>query len=175
MKSGRGVFVRDVGAAASINIQVSIAKVNFLELLDVRRTLEIRAIQLAVIHGKDKDIDDIERALLAIEDKVRKGVVPADEDVEFHHAIYRAGHNRTLFELTRPLADSFQSLWEPFNRKAELIMETLPLHRPLFEGIKNRDTTKAVEAFNSIIDMDEKKIIGIYNSLTENFKEKSGP
>jgi len=172
VRNGRGVFVKDIDATVGINVNVTIAKVNFLELLDVRKTLEIRAIELAIMNGGKSDIDEIERWLLAIEDKFNKGVVPINEDVQFHHAIYRAGHNRTLFELVRPLADTFNSLWKPFDHREELILETLAFHRPLFEAIKKRDTEAAISAFKRIIDIDEKKIANIYDSIVTRSEEK---
>ncbi|HHV98420.1 MAG TPA: FadR family transcriptional regulator [Clostridiaceae bacterium] len=172
VRNGRGVFVKDIDATVGINVNVTIAKVNFLELLDVRKTLEIRAIELAIMNGGKSDIDEIERWLLAIEDKFNKGVVPVNEDVQFHHAIYRAGHNRTLFELVRPLADTFNSLWKPFDHREELILETLSFHRPLFEAIKKRDTDAAISAFKRIIDIDEKKIANIYDSFVTRPEEK---
>jgi len=172
VRNGRGVFVKDIDATAGINVNVTIAKVNFLELLDVRRTLEIRTIELAIMNGGKSDIDEIERWLLAIEDKFNKGVVPINEDVQFHNAIYRAGHNRTLYELVRPLADTFKSLWKPIDHREELIIETLPFHRPLFEGIKNRDADSAISAFKRIIDIDEKKIASIYDSFAARPEEK---
>lgn len=157
--NGRGVFVRDINTMGSINVQVTAAKVDFLELLDIRRVLETHAIELAIKNASKAELDQIEEALLEIERKYAQGIYPVEEDNDFHNAIYRACHNKTLCELIMPLASTFDNLWEPFGQEAELIMETLPLHRPLFEAIRDGRIRDAKKLFNRIMDMDERKII----------------
>ncbi len=167
--NGRGVFVKDINALNSINIHITSAKVDFLELLDIRKMLETYAIELAVKNADEIALKEIEKILIQIEKKYELNIYPFDEDTQFHHAIYRASNNQTLYDLIKPLAATFDELWEPFGqREKELMMETIPLHRPLFEAIRNRKLGEAKRILRRIIDMGEKAIVNYRVTISKN-------
>ncbi|HHU79279.1 MAG TPA: FadR family transcriptional regulator [Clostridiales bacterium] len=161
IKSGRGAFVTG-NAGNIVNMQFSLDRVNFLELLEVRRILEHGIIDMVIANSTDKDISTIKKFLdkyidsLSSED-VRK---IEDADTEFHHAIYKATHNKMLFELIYPMASVFHDLWDPDEIDTtdglmyKILQSTAPYHVKLYEALADGNSKKAKEYMNKILDAD---------------------
>lgn len=158
--NGKGIFIKDANAIINFSF-ISTVKINFLELLDIRRTLENHVIELVIKNASNEDLDKIENSLINLEQSVLNNQYLSEKDADFHHEIYRASGNKTLVEMLIPLAGIFTKLWQPFNMEGELIKETFHLHRPLYTALRERKLKEARKKFNEIIDMDEKKILSM--------------
>lgn len=155
--NGKGTFIKEVHDS-TINIQIETAKVNFMELLDIRRVLENHIIELVIKNATNDDITNIGIKLAKFETACNGGMDAEEFDTAFHHAIYRASKNQTLFDLIRPLAATFHELWKPLGRKNTIFYDTLHLHKELNSAIRTRDVQAAKAAINKILDIDEANV-----------------
>ena len=158
--NGKGTYVR-MDPDQSINLRIITAKVNFLDLLGIRKTLELYAIDLVIDQQDEKRIKPIFAALDNLKRAIDLKMNAESEDTAFHHAIYAASGNRMLFDLLKPMAETFHELWTPFGRDEVLNMmvaETFPLHLSLAEAIRKKDKDKAHQEMNTIFKIDEECI-----------------
>ena len=165
--NGKGTFVKEVHDS-TINLQIETAKVNFMELLDIRRVLENHIIELVIKKATKEDIANIGIKLAKYETACNSGIDAEDLDTAFHHAIYRASKNQTLFDLIRPLAATFHELWKPLGLKNSVFYETLNLHKELNSAIRTRNVQEAKAAINKILDIDEDNVSQQASAKKEN-------
>ena len=155
--NGKGIFVKDA-RSHSLNVQIETARVNFMELLGIRRVLELHVIDQVVANAGKDDIANIGIRLAKLETACEQGIDPEEYDTGFHHAIYKASHNQTLQDLVRPLAATFHELWKPLRRDDTIFTDTLQLHRELYAALRQRDADAAHKAMNLILDTDETRV-----------------
>ena len=155
--NGKGTFIKEVHNSP-INLQIETAKVNFMELLDIRRVLENHIIELVIKNATKDDITNIGLKLAKLEAVCNSGLDAEGLDTAFHHAIYRASKNQTLFDFIRPLAATFHELWKPLGRKNAVFTDTIYLHKELNSAIRARDLETAKTAINKILDIDEANV-----------------
>lgn len=152
--NGRGIFVKDA-RNRSLNLQIETARVDFMELLGIRRLLEQYVIEQVIVNANKDDITNIGIRLAKLETACEQGDDPESFDTGFHHAIYKASHNQTLIDMVLPLAATFHELWKPLHRDDAIFRETLPLHRELYASLRQRDAGAAKAALTRILDFDE--------------------
>ncbi|WP_026699579.1 FadR/GntR family transcriptional regulator [Salibacterium aidingense] len=153
--NGKGTFVKDI---KPFHIQTSIEIDNkkdfLLEALEVRKALEGKAVDLAVVHASDTEVNRMQthlnRYVEALKNNEREKANAADAD--FHQTIYQATKNELLKSIIDSVWDSFYEFWnEPFG--VEDIFDTsYPYHETLLQAIKERDSEKAAAAFQQIME-----------------------
>lgn len=153
--NGKGTYVREINP---FYIQTTFDIENeqhlLLEVLDVREALEQQAIKLAIRHVQPEDItmlsshlNDYEQAL---KNNDRKTANQAD--AAFHQGIYQLAGNDFLNSIIESVADQFNQFWEEPFGKEDIFDESYPYHRTLLEGLEEKDTAKAIEAFHQLIE-----------------------
>ena len=156
--NGRGIFVKDA-TSRSLSLQIETARVDFMELLGIRRVLESHVIDQVIANASNDDITNIGIRLARLETACAQGTDPEAFDTSLHHAIYKASHNHTLNDLVHPLAATFHELWKPLGRNDMIFSDTLHLHRELFSAIRSHDADSAKTAMIKILDMDEARVV----------------
>jgi DNA-binding FadR family transcriptional regulator len=113
------------------------------ELLQIRTTLELYAIDLAVGQQDEERIRQMEHWVLEMERKLKEGVSIAHEDLQFHRALFRASGNETLCELSEFIAGFFV----PLDGSATLMHGPDPLslleHKQILHWIRAGNAAKA--------------------------------
>lgn len=137
------------------------------ELLVARRYIETAAVELAVAHATEKEIRqlvtlvrDMSRALDQEQPQVYSSL-----DMEFHHGIASAAHNRFvmhMFVTIRGLMEQF--IREAFTVVPGLLERSLSYHDRICEGIRTRDKHLAVSTM-------KKHIKDIQKSLGQHFRK----
>lgn len=157
--SGKGIFVglRNEPITTLANLSMKLEKkMTLLELYQVRRPLGSLSIELAAVNASDEQILEIGKHLAAYEQVHAQGLDGSDQDRLFHMAIHKASGNfliATLFEFI-----FFH--WDNFHFDKETAYpESVPLHRPIYEAIKNREPKMAVKAYHRLMDYVEKLIL----------------
>ena len=152
--NGKGVFVRD-GAPNMIQAQIEFGKEkeSILELLEARKILEREIIRLVIQNATAEELDEIEKILIVIMEKYRKGDRQNAEDRQFHFAIYNSCHNRIINQLILSIDNLLSKLWESPLGMKEPFTDTIPLHKTLFDSIKKGDIKKAQTVNDKIIHM----------------------
>ena len=120
-----------------------------LELLELRRMVELEAAALAAKRATEDDLRTMRQELELMDSAVSDTVRFAQHDIAFHNAILAATGNRLL----RPLFEQLRPLIE-FGRKVSAeAREGAPLesqreHRAIIDAIEARDVDRARVAMN---------------------------
>ncbi|HEY8646036.1 MAG TPA: FadR/GntR family transcriptional regulator [Gaiellaceae bacterium] len=122
-----------------------------LDLLDVRLAIEVHAARLAAERATDGDIDELEAAIVAMDQ------LPTDDpdalvrvDLDFHFALVRAARNdllRLLVEaLEEPLRASRIQSFRGLRNRGLGVDVVVAAHRAILDGLRARDPGGAAQA-----------------------------
>lgn len=148
VRHGGGTFVSKVlpGEPKSAADQLFQDAGTLMELLEVRKALEVGAVMLAASRRDQRHLDALHELLLKMEDSLRRNDTAEGEqaDVAFHRGIVEASGNPLFLQLTDSLADRFAStirqsreLW--FYGENATAARLLQEHRGIFEAIESRN------------------------------------
>jgi GntR family transcriptional regulator, transcriptional repressor for pyruvate dehydrogenase complex len=160
VENGKGIFVRDVDTFRfSGKVKVEIEKKSLLSILDVRRALEGKAIELAARNITGKQIKELELCL----DDYRRLKEHNDDtsmiDLAFHRLIIKAAANPILESVLHSFSDLYNKFFnDPLGNK-QLFDETYPFHFTIFDAIAAHDVPGAILEFNKLMDAIENLII----------------
>lgn len=132
----------------------SLKRTNKYEVEEVRNFLEEYIIISAIEHRTDKDLIEIEKALLNRKNDTNKIKENTDADIEFHRAIALATHNSLLIDMYQYISQFFNDFIAQ-KISNENINNTYidKLHDDLFNSIKNRDKENAKKIIEEIINL----------------------
>lgn len=140
---------------ASLDHAVATAQIAVADVWDVRRTLELRTVELAALHRTDRDaalIRDLASAM--VDDQADLGTMTG-HDIAFHQAIARAGGNALFLQIVR----SFEALMRaavPAAWATRTAVEQrdvmLAHHHAIADAIAARDSRAAVAAMDAHFD-----------------------
>ncbi|GII80402.1 GntR family transcriptional regulator [Sphaerisporangium rufum] len=109
-RQGDGTYVRatsELSGAMARRLRAA----EHLEILEVRRALEVEAAKLAAVRRTSGDIEMIEAALLRREQAWAGGEVDdfVEADLAFHVAVVEATHNRVLIDLYKDFSTALRA------------------------------------------------------------------
>ena len=150
IRPGEGSFVREASYESMIEplsflLQGDID--NVMQLLEVRKILEMEIAALAALRATEEDIEDIRRALNKMVDEVNAGEMGDDADAEFHFAVVKAAHNPVLVTLISAISDLMAKTVR-FSRRRIFMVENMPTilydaHCLIFQAIVNKKSQLA--------------------------------
>jgi len=153
---GKGIFVvgeNELAATRNALSRITDKKATLLELLQVRTPLTILAAELAAVNATDEHIREMEARLQSCEQRYAAGEEGGSEDRLFHQAIDEASGNSLLPMLSNIIFET----WIDHDFGTEnAFLETVPLHRPMFEAIRNHDPKGASKAAKRLMKLTEK-------------------
>ncbi|MFC4103404.1 FadR/GntR family transcriptional regulator [Paenibacillus xanthanilyticus] len=157
--NGKGIFVSDAGSYRySGKVKIDNEKSFLLDILDVRRALEGKAVELAAKRITAGKIEEMKACLAEYDDRKQKGLDTSAIDYVFHQHIYDAAGNPLLHSVYDSISELIKKFFSgPFGVK-ELFDNTYPFHHTLFEGIANHDWQHALNEFNKMMDIIEATI-----------------
>lgn len=144
-RQGDGTYVRATNEmSGAVRRRLRTAKV--IEVLEVRRALEVEAARLAANYRDNADIATIEAACAR-----RDAALAASDhdtfvgaDLDFHTAIVEATHNRVLVDLWNDFTDTVRSTIA--SASADLDGSAAIPHTPIADAIRNGDAEAAARA-----------------------------
>lgn len=167
-KPNSGVYLSPKPEHASLEtltlfseLGISLTTDKLLEALEVRRIVELQAVELACTRRTDEDM-----ALLdSIVDRFDASVEgshesTADLDYEFHMALFQAAHNSVLTQMVYPF------YLMSAHRRATFFVDKVrsagsnAQHRELVECVRNRDAKKGQQVMGAHIGRVEKMFRG---------------
>ena len=151
--NGRGVFVK-IHQEDGVRTELVFTKEKqqYIEIIEVRKTLEHEMLKLVVEKASDIELDELGKVVAELMRKYRLGVRQNAEDYDFHHRIYQMSHHRVYIQLVQSLGESMDKLWEcPLDMDAPFTI-TIPLHEQLYFALRNRDAKTAIEINDQILD-----------------------
>jgi len=142
IRPGEGSFVRQAsyeGMLEPLSFLLERDIDNVMELLEVRKILEVEIATLAAIRATAEDLEDIRRALNKMVDDVNAGEIGDISDAEFHFAVVKAAHNPILVTLVNTISDMMAKTVR-FSRRKIFLEENMPTilydsHCSIFQAI----------------------------------------
>lgn len=141
---------------------------SLIELLQVRRALEVGAASLAAQNRVDEHLHRLRQLLESMETSLAHGDTTGGEmaDVAFHRAIVEASGNPLFLQLIDSLYDRFEAtikqtreLW--FYRENATAGRLLQEHRSIFDAIEKQDGRRASEQVGVHLD----KVIDVLRTV----------
>jgi len=146
VKPGKGTFVDKATSdtvADSIELLFRVEGGTILELLEVRKILEIEIAGLAAKRVKEQDLQKMEITIQQMQDNLESAEEYIEADMMFHSALAEAAKNRLFPLIINPIVDLLRE-----NRKVIFDVPGSPQralrhHQIIYECIKARDSEKA--------------------------------
>lgn len=106
------------------------------DLIEMRMILEIDAVKLACQRTTEKYLQIMEKTIEEAESKIKQGMIPVEEDFEFHRAIARASKNAILHRIWLPIVEYSKTLQEESLLKTGRIDMMVEEHRAILQAIR---------------------------------------
>jgi len=149
-RQGEGTFVAEVSEhafAEHLALLLAFERRTSLDMLEMRKILEVAAVELAAQRADRHDLEKIEYALLQMQRDLARDVLGEENDGLFHRAIVEAARNTMLSKTMSLIYDlvvhnmrtSRQHLFHnPHNR--QLLYEQ---HQNVFNAVRRSDSAGA--------------------------------
>lgn len=144
-----------------------ISEKSLRDVLEVRRSLEELAIELAIARMTEEDIQELQRAQEAFGVAVRQGdaMTIAESDEHFHDIIYNGTGNTRLVQILNNLREQMYRYRLEYIKDADKRQILLVEHDLIFKAIRDRHVAEAKAAAREHIDNQE-------ITVSKNIKEK---
>ncbi len=115
----------------------SLKKATYLDLLDMREALEVKAIELAIARGEDSKIQEVKDYLESVDINDENYNI---SDYNFHQKLAELSQNELLMNFIDNYYGLIKELGEKSNRNSDRKREILIEHRAIIDAILLRDT-----------------------------------
>ena len=138
-----------------------ITEKNMRDVLEVRRALEVLAVQLGCQRMTEEALSDLERAAeefdacLASEDVTKL----AEADVHFHDIVYQSTDNRRLIQLLNNLSEQMYRFRVEYLKHRGFHEQISMEHKELIGFLRARETQKAAEVIGRHIDKQAEAVL----------------
>ncbi|WP_372755537.1 FadR/GntR family transcriptional regulator [Labilibaculum sp.] len=161
----KGVIVNGADMVAMEGLITNVMKIespDFHSLVETRCFMEVFSAQNAAVRRTANDIENMEKALFAFENKVKKGLPAEHEDFVFHLKIAEASHNsviKTLMLIVLP------DILEIYRREHVCVAsgseKSILEHENILKAIKEQHSDVASkymqEHLNDVLEFSRKK------------------
>jgi GntR family transcriptional repressor for pyruvate dehydrogenase complex len=166
-RHGQGTFIRSLkeGGIIPLSTVMETEAASLIDLLEVRRGIECNAAAIAAERYEEKDLRQMENAILSMKEDTGHGGLGTDGDLSFHMAIAYATKNplqvyimKNVFDfLFVGIRENLLHLYE----NAENIEKIIRQHTTIFEAIAIRDPHASFEAMRHHINF----VISFFTNL----------
>jgi GntR family transcriptional regulator, transcriptional repressor for pyruvate dehydrogenase complex len=116
-----------------------------LEVLEVRKLLEVKSIELACINATDTELKELEEILYEQKYEIRRGGIGNTQDLQLHLLIAEMSRNKTIGHLLNVILTE-DNAYTKFNIFADHIMnDQVDQHKKIVEAVLKRDVNSAKE------------------------------
>lgn len=146
-----GTVVAGIGITALEGLITDVLKLeesDFFSLVETRVILETKVAQLAAERRTPGDLIEIQKALYAYEDKVKKGESAVEEDLMFHLKIAEASKNAVLKSLMLIITPDIVKNYLQYKVCDDDVIDNKVMeeHREILEHISNGNGAAATKA-----------------------------
>ncbi|BBB89918.1 MAG TPA: FadR/GntR family transcriptional regulator [Methylomusa anaerophila] len=163
---GEGSFVRQVsveGMLESLNFFLQVEFDDIMQLLEVRKILEVEIAGLAAVRATPLDIEAMQAALNDMVKAINSGDIGDAADAAFHYAIIHAAHNPILNTVMNPISEIMTQAYRASRQKLYLVPnmpETLyKSHYGIYEAVVAKDSKLAVKRMREHLVMVEEAML----------------
>lgn len=148
-KPQSGTFIAEIGPIALNGMIDDILRLedpDFRSLVETRIMLELKTVGLAAQRRSEKQLEQIEGALLAYKEKVLNGENAVQEDLLFHLAIAQATGNSKMNSFMLMITPNIITNFEKYHvcDKGQSV-KGIQEHQDIFDAIKEQNSEKARE------------------------------
>jgi GntR family transcriptional repressor for pyruvate dehydrogenase complex len=155
-RQGEGTFVCDTlreGAANAFEIQLMLLPQTAEYLTEFREIYETAYTHLAMDNATVQDLDLVEAAVIALEQKIERqspdALVEAQDELDFHRSVLYCTHNPYIIKIGEVSLELFFNALQ--DRLAPLrSSEAAKDHRNILEALRNKDTEALHRVFRKI-------------------------
>lgn len=174
IRSGEGTFVRKLrseSVVAPLAWMITMEKGTVLELLEVRKILEVQAVGIAAERADEFDLKELTAALEDMKVELSSLAADGSSDHRFHYAVTRATKNKIMIRLMDTISDLMQYMLKSSRSKLYEGKYTPALlfeeHMRIYGAIKGKDSRKAREYMLHHLN-------GVEEETIKGFKEENG-
>lgn len=140
-RPGSGTYLRTTLSPNHMHLvmQVDLERESLMKLLELRRALETEAAAIAAARAPDDAIAHLGVLVDQLEEEFRLTGDNPQSDKAFHMALYVLADNKLFWDVIKPVWQQLETFWQYPLGKRDFAKRTLPLHRELFERIRERD------------------------------------
>jgi GntR family transcriptional repressor for pyruvate dehydrogenase complex len=150
IRPGEGSFVRQVsfeGMLEPLSFILQMDIDDIMQLLEVRKILEVETAALAALRATPADLEDIHKSLVSMMEELRQGEIGDIADASFHFAIAKAANNPILIKVMNTISDLMNKSFRSSRQKLFLI-ENMPAvlynaHAEIYEAICDHNPSLA--------------------------------
>lgn len=153
---GNGMFVKSGLTEGTIHIELW--KIDYMEILELKTLLEYSIIAQLCEYISPADLHAIEQSLVPLEKAYERGVFDQKADYRFHQRIRSCCRNLTLVQLLDNLVIKLDEYSRQMDIQWLAWYHTVPLHRELYEAIRDHDVERAHGAFYGIFEIDKRAL-----------------
>ena len=134
-----------------------ISEKSLRDVLEVRRSLEELAIELACQRMSDEELDDLERAQRAFREAISQGMAMAiaETDEHYHDIIYQGTCNDKLVQMLNNLREQMYRYRLEYIKDEDKRQVLLVEHEHILAALKGRNIAEAKTAMREHIDNQE--------------------
>lgn len=153
IKRGQGTVLKSGAEQGFMNViffQLIMQEQNQDQLLGFRRMLEVGYTRMAAMGATQEDVAKIEKSVERYTAAVRGGTLHAGHDLDFHHQILEATHNKFVISL----GDAVNSLFAESIEKSIAVRpeKALADHRAILAAIRAKDLAAAEKSVESSLE-----------------------
>lgn len=153
IKSGEGTFIKHVDVESIIcplAMAFLIERDTVVEILEVRKGLEVEAVGLAAERREEEDLFKIKKSLDDMRRDLENNGDGEEADWDFHYAIFEASKNSLLLRLMNTVSDTVKNAIRINRQNLFSTSDTTPeklydIHVSIYEAILAKDFKKARE------------------------------
>ncbi|MCI8591359.1 MAG: FadR family transcriptional regulator [Lachnospiraceae bacterium] len=153
---GNGMFVKSGLTEGTIHIELW--KIDYMEILELKTLLEYSIIAQLCEYISPADLHAIEQSLTPLERAYARGVFDQKADYQFHQKIRSCCKNLTLVQLLDNLLVKLDEYSKEMAVQRRAWYHTVPLHRELYEAIRDHDVERAHTVFYEIFEIDKRAL-----------------
>jgi len=170
VRTGEGAYFRQLQAdsmAVSLTWALSMEKGSVLELLEVRRMMEVQAVGYAAERATAEELNELEAILNSMQlNLYNSGTLSEKADHSFHYHIARATHNKIIIRLMDTISDHLQHLIRASRSKLyegkytpELLYDE---HVRILSALKDRNAEEARKQMTIHLSGVEEEILKVF-------------
>ena len=156
--NGKGALIRPIDSdplRLFFKRATQMERVTILELMEVRKGLEVQAAALAAERRTEKDLESIRRVVQDMRQNLQDLDTFTRLDVEFHISIAAASHNTMMVYLIESIRDALRNTITAGlrSRGADLQLESIQCtHELLLKTLEQGQVEAAMQAMNQHFD-----------------------
>lgn len=146
----------------------NISETSLREVLEVRRSLEELAIELACQRISEESIRELEQAEASFAEAIRKGdaMTIAESDEHYHDVIYQATENSRLVQILNNLREQMYRYRLEYIKDADKRQILIVEHEHILRALKSHNIAEAKSAVREHIDNQQL-------TVSKNIKERA--